>query len=140
MGDCRHTEAQYVGMVPHNPLSPVRTERCLQPNMYILSFALPEYPIEEDSLPKSDMVMGIPQHDGKGSLMIPDTPSIGVELKPDAHEKCPNKLHKVVTRPHGTGVCWISMRGLDIRSSNAGPHMFLGEKASYAELGSLVGQ
>jgi hypothetical protein len=53
-------------------------------------------PIGEDLTPKSDMVTGIPKHDGKGFLLILDTPGIGVELKPDELGKCPMKSREVV--------------------------------------------
>jgi galactonate dehydratase len=49
------------------------------------------------------MVTGIPQHDGKGFLLIPDTPGIGVELKSDAVRKCPMKPREVMTRLHVDG-------------------------------------
>ena len=60
-------EARHVGVVPHNPLSPVSTAACLQIAGLYPNFALQEYPIGEDRPPKSDMVAGIPQHDGRGS-------------------------------------------------------------------------
>ena len=60
-------------------------------------------PFGEDLPPKSDMVTGIAQHDGKGCLLIPDTPAIGVERKPDALAKCPMKPRKAVTRLHVDG-------------------------------------
>jgi galactonate dehydratase len=96
-------EARHVGVVPHNPLSPVSTAACLQIAACIPNFALQEYPIGEDQPPKSDMVRGIPKHDGKGFLIIPDTPGIGVELQPDAVSKCPMKPREVVTRLHADG-------------------------------------
>jgi galactonate dehydratase len=56
-------EARHVGVVPHNPLSPVSTAACLQVAACIPNFALQEYPIGEDRPPKSDMVSGIPRHE-----------------------------------------------------------------------------
>jgi galactonate dehydratase len=96
-------EARHVGVVPHNPLSPVSTAACLEVAACIPNFALQEYPIGEDRPPKSDMVTGIPRHDGHGFLLIPDMPGIGVELMPDAVEKCPAKPREVVTRLHVDG-------------------------------------
>jgi galactonate dehydratase len=96
-------EARHVGVVPHNPLSPVSTAACLQIAACIPNFALQEYPTGEDQPPKSDMVTGIPKHDGKGFLLIPDTPGIGVELKPDALRKCPVRPREVMTRLHVDG-------------------------------------
>jgi galactonate dehydratase len=76
---------------------------CLQIAACIPNFALQEYPIGEDQPPKSHMVTGIPRHDGKGVLLISDTPSIGVELQPEAVQKCPMKPREVVTRLHVDG-------------------------------------
>ncbi len=96
-------EARHVGVVPHNPLSPVSTAACLQIAACIPNFALQEYPTGEDIPPKSDMVTGIPKHDGKGFLVIPDTPGIGVVLKPGAVKKCPPRPREVTTRLHVDG-------------------------------------
>lgn len=96
-------EAHHVGVVPHNPLSPVSTAACLQIAATAPNFALQEYPIGEDIPPKSDMVEGTPQHDGNGYLIISDKPGIGLELKPDAIEKCPPTPREVETRLHFDG-------------------------------------
>ena len=96
-------EARHVGVVPHNPLSPVSTAACLQIAATAPNFALQEYPIGEDVPPKSDMVSGIAEHDGEGFLVISDAPGIGLELKPDAVEKCPERPREVVTRLHKDG-------------------------------------
>jgi galactonate dehydratase len=81
----------------------VSTAACLQIAACIPNFALQEYPTGEDRPPKSDMVTGIPQHDDQGFLLIPDTPGIGVELKPDALAKCPVRPREVLTRLHVDG-------------------------------------
>lgn len=96
-------EARHVGVVPHNPLSPVSTAACLQIAATAPNFALQEYPIGEDVPPKSNMVTGIAEHDGKGFLVISDEPGIGLELKEDAVEKCPETPREVVTRLHADG-------------------------------------
>jgi len=96
-------EAHHVGVVPHNPLSPVSTAACLQIAATAPNFALQEYPIGEDVAPKSDMVSGMAKHDGNGYLVISDAPGIGIELKPDAIEKCPPVPREVVTRLHADG-------------------------------------
>ncbi len=96
-------EARHVGVVPHNPLSPVSTAACLQIAATAPNFALQEYPIGEDVPPKSDMVTGIAEHDGSGYLVISDAPGIGLELKDDAVEKCPERPREVVTRLHADG-------------------------------------
>lgn len=77
-------EAHHVGVVPHNPLSPVSTAACLQIAACIPNFALQEYPIGEHEPPKSEIVLGAPEHDGEGYLRLPTTPGIGVELAPRA--------------------------------------------------------
>ncbi len=96
-------EARHAGVVPHNPLSPVSTAACLQIAATAPNFALQEYPIGEDIPPKSDMVDNTPQHDGNGYLMISDRPGIGIDLKPDAVEKCPPAPREVETRLHFDG-------------------------------------
>jgi galactonate dehydratase len=96
-------EAHHVGVVPHNPLSPVSTAACLQIAATAPNFALQEYPIGEDVPPKSDMVSGMAVHDGNGYLVISDAPGIGIELKPDAIEKCPPVPREVITRLHADG-------------------------------------
>lgn len=96
-------EARHVGVVPHNPLSPVSTAACLQIAATAPNFALQEYPIGEDIAPKTNMVSGMARHDGNGYLIISDAPGIGLELKPDAVENCPPKPTEVVTRLHADG-------------------------------------
>ena len=96
-------EARHVGVVPHNPLSPVSTAACLQIAATAPNFALQEYPIGEDTTPKSDMVTGMAKHDGKGYLIISDAPGIGMELKDDAVAKCPEVPREVRTRLHADG-------------------------------------
>ncbi len=91
-------EARHVGVVPHNPLSPVSTAACLQIAACIPNFALQEYPAGEELPPKSDLVSGIHLHDGEGYLLLSDRPGIGVELKPDAIEKCPPTPREIETR------------------------------------------
>jgi galactonate dehydratase len=96
-------EAHHVGVVPHNPLSPVSTAACLQLAACIPNFALQEYPIGEDVPPKSEIVKTTVKHDGEGFLIVPDTPGIGIELAPDAAEKHPYKMRWVGTRLHRDG-------------------------------------
>jgi galactonate dehydratase len=96
-------EAAHVGVVPHNPLSPVSTAACIQLAACIPNFALQEYPIGEYESPKKDIVNGAMVHDGKGYLLIPNDPGIGIELRPDAREKAPYKMRWVGTRLHVDG-------------------------------------
>ncbi len=96
-------EAHHVGVVPHNPLSPVSTAACLQLAACIPNFALQEYPIGEDVPPKSEIVKSTVRHDGEGFLIIPDGPGIGIELAPDAAQKHPYKMRWVGARLHRDG-------------------------------------
>jgi len=90
-------EAHYVGVVPHNPLSPVSTAACVQLAACIPNFALQEYPGGEDRPPKSEIVRGALKVEN-GFLMIPDAPGIGVELAEDARERFPFKPRGIATR------------------------------------------
>ncbi|MEE8363060.1 MAG: mandelate racemase/muconate lactonizing enzyme family protein [Dehalococcoidia bacterium] len=96
-------EAHHVGIVPHNPLSPVSTAACLQIAACIPNFALQEYPLGEGEPPKSDIVDGAAVHDGEGYLVLSERPGIGVELRPDAREKAPMRPREVTTRLHADG-------------------------------------
>ncbi len=95
-------EANGVGVVPHNPLGPVSTAACLQLAACIPNFALQEYPLGEDVLPKSEMVTPLLQREG-GYLRIPTGPGIGMALTPDAATRFPYKPRQVVTRLHEDG-------------------------------------
>ena len=95
-------EAHHVGVVPHNPLSPVSTAACLQLAACIPNFALQEYPLGEDRPPKSEIVTTPLRREG-GYLLIPDAPGIGIELAPDAAERHPYKPREVATRLHEDG-------------------------------------
>jgi galactonate dehydratase len=96
-------EAHHVGVVPHNPLSPVSTAACVQIAACIPNFALQEYPIGEHEPPKSEMVVGALEHDGHGFLVVPEKPGIGVELAEDAAERHPYRMRWVGTRLHADG-------------------------------------
>ena len=95
-------EAHYVGVVPHNPLSPVSTAACLQLAACIPNFALQEYPTGEHEPPKSEIVK-TPVRMEEGFLIIPDAPGIGIELAEDAQEKYPPVPREVETRLHVDG-------------------------------------
>ena len=90
-------EANYVGVVPHNPLGPVSTAACLQLAACIPNFALQEYPLGEDAPPKSEIVKQPLRREG-GYLIIPTTPGIGIELADDAADRHPYQPREVVTR------------------------------------------
>ena len=95
-------EAHHVGVVPHNPLSPVSTAACLQLAACIPNFALQEYPIGESVPPKSEIVKHAPRLES-GFLIVPDAPGIGVELAEDAAAKHPYKPRAFRTRLHVDG-------------------------------------
>ena len=90
-------EARHVGVVPHNPLSPVSTAACVQLAACIPNFALQEYPVGEDELPKSGIVKSALKLEN-GYLIVPDAPGLGVELAEDAQERFPFKPRQVHTR------------------------------------------
>jgi galactonate dehydratase len=95
-------EAHQVGVVPHNPLSPVSTAACLQLAACIPNFALQEYPLGEDRPPKSDIVVQAPRLEA-GYLMVPGAPGLGIELVEDAAERYPYRPRLVETRLHVDG-------------------------------------
>jgi galactonate dehydratase len=95
-------EARHVGVVPHNPLSPVSTAACVQLAACIPNFALQEYPSGEHESPKNEIVKGALKLEN-GFLIIPDAPGIGVELTEDAQEKYPPKPRSLTTRLHVDG-------------------------------------
>jgi len=95
-------EAYHVGVVPHNPLSPVSTAACLQLAACIPNFTIQEYPTGEDTAPKSEIVKSVVRLEG-GFLIIPDAPGIGIELAPDAARRYPPKPRPIGTRLHVDG-------------------------------------
>ena len=95
-------KAHYVGVVPHNPLSPVSTAACLQLAACIPNFALQEYPQGEHEPPKNEIVKS-PLQLEDGHLVIPDTPGIGIELVDDAQERYPPTPREVSTRLNADG-------------------------------------
>lgn len=95
-------EAHHVGVVPHNPLSPVSTAACLQLAACIPNFALQEYPGDPAS-PMADLVEPVIEHDGNGYLVIPTAPGIGVILNHDVLPRVPAVPREVVTRVRTDG-------------------------------------
>ena len=96
-------EANYVNVVPHNPLSPVSTAACIQLAACIPNFSIQEYPIGENIPPKSSLVKNSLELEN-GFIKIPDTPGIGIELSDDIQEKCPPvKYGQINTRRHFDG-------------------------------------
>ena len=95
-------EAHYVGVVPHNPLSPISTAACLQIAASIPNFAIQELPTGEHEPPKSEIVKTAVQVEN-GFLIVPDAPGIGVELADDAQERHPPTPREINTRLHLDG-------------------------------------
>ncbi len=90
-------EAHYVGVVPHNPLSPVSTAACVQLAACIPNFAIQELPTGEHEPPKSEIVKSALTCED-GLLIVPDAPGIGVELAEGAAERHPPTPRLVHTR------------------------------------------
>jgi len=88
-------ESFNIGVIPHNPLSPVSTAACVQLDACIPNFVLQEY-TGEDRPPKSLMVKK-PLKLEKGYILVPEEPGIGVELNDDFLAK-----HQWVPRPLDT--------------------------------------
>ena len=82
-------ESFHVGVIPHNPLSPVSTAACVQLDACIPNFILQEY-TGEDKPPKSE-VLKAPLVMDAGHLMVPTGPGIGVELNVEAVKAMPFK-------------------------------------------------
>lgn len=86
-----------VGVVPHNPLSPVSTAACVQLAASIPNFTIQEFPLGEDCAPKNLIVRSTLKLE-KGYLLLSDAPGIGVELAEDAEERCPYVPRQYVTK------------------------------------------
>ena len=103
-------EAHHVGVVPHNPLSPVCLTASLQLDACIPNFALQEYPTSEyiwenggnTELIGHDIVASTPTIID-GFIAIPDAPGLGIELTTDAREKFPPKPRSIQPRLHKDG-------------------------------------
>lgn len=75
-------EANYVSIVPHNPLGPVSTAACLQLDACVPNFLIQEFPSfyhlgSEDKMLKQSFQIQ------DGYIYIPDAPGIGIELVDD---------------------------------------------------------
>ena len=95
-------EAFGIGVVPHNPLSPVSTAACVQLAACIPNFTIQELPSMEDKPPKSEVVHSDVKYDGRGYLIIPETPGIGAALIGDS-TRFPFEPRPIVARLHIDG-------------------------------------
>lgn len=95
-------EAHGLGVVPHNPLSPVSTAACLQVAAAIPNLAIQEWPGAQERPPQSEIVLGLPKaHDG--FIPVPSAPGIGVTLAADAQRRFPPRKRPVIARLHADG-------------------------------------
>ena len=105
-------EANQIGIIPHNPLSPVATAACIQFDAATPNFTIQEYPDPDgpaaharfvfertgkSAFRASDIVNVMPEC-RDGFLVVPDAPGIGIELVEGVEEKFPFERRKVVTR------------------------------------------
>ena len=81
-------EADYVQLMPHNPLSCVLTAACVQLDASIHNFAIQEYQTHELEAPRRDLVQE-PIELRDGYLIVPDKPGIGIELNEEAFKHYP---------------------------------------------------
>ncbi len=80
-------EAFQVGVVPHNPLSPISTAVCVQLDACIPNAILQEYTGEGTAIGMGGdlrRVVKSPVKLERGYLIVPDSPGIGVEIDEDA--------------------------------------------------------
>jgi galactonate dehydratase len=85
-------EAAYVGMVPHNPCTPVMTAANLQLCAAVQNVPILEYTSNEDVPPKSVVVKEAPKF-VDGFLEVPMRPGLGVELNEEALARFPPVKH-----------------------------------------------
>ena len=99
-------EARHVGVVPHNPLSPVTTAASLQLAAAIPNFSIQEFPFRpgREEAPGHELVEESFEQDG-GYLRIPDRPGIGITLDEDALAEAENAYQPrdIETRLHEDG-------------------------------------
>ena len=81
-------EAKSVGVGPHNPLGAVLTAACGQLDAATHNIPVQEYPPDDDSGVKADLVQEPLKREG-GYLIVPDKPGIGVELNEEAFKHYP---------------------------------------------------
>lgn len=79
-------EANYVGIVPHNPLGPISTAACLQLDACIPNFLIQEFPSFYRAGSEDEM-MKTPFRIEDGYIYIPDGPGLGIELIDGIEEK-----------------------------------------------------
>lgn len=81
-------EANYVSIVPHNPLGPVSTAACLQLDASVPNFLIQEFPSfymegNESAMMRKPFIVE------DGYIVVPQEPGIGIELIDDITERFP---------------------------------------------------
>lgn len=87
-------EANYVGVVPHNPLGPVSTAACLQLDACIPNFTIQEFPSFYHQGGESRMTKE-PLAEENGYIIIPGGPGMGIELVENITELFPPKQRSI---------------------------------------------
>lgn len=86
-------EANYIGVVPHNPLSAVLTAACVHLDAATHNIPVQEYPYDDDKGVKRDLVKEPIRREG-GYLLLPTKPGLGIELNEEAFKKYPPKAYE----------------------------------------------
>ena len=86
-------EAEYVGVVPHNPLSAVLTAACVQLDAATHNIPVQEYPYSDNQGVKRDLVNEPLVREG-GFLLLPTAPGIGIEVNEEAVEHYPPRPYE----------------------------------------------
>lgn len=97
-------EANYVDVVPHNPLSPISTAACVQLSAAIPNLGIMEFPYRpEVGRAPNEAFVEDPLEYEDGFLEVPDRPGIGVELNDEVFERDEYVPRDVTTRLHEDG-------------------------------------
>ena len=94
-------ESYQVGVIPHNPLSPVSTAACVQLDACIPNMVLQEY-TGDDKPPKCEIVKNTLELQN-GYIRVPEVPGIGVELNHEALSRFPASQRPLDTPLHEDG-------------------------------------
>ncbi len=81
-------EANYVGVIPHNPMSAIATAACVHFDASIHNCPVQEYVGDEFEKPKIDLVQEPLKFDA-GYVIVPNKPGLGVELNIEALKHYP---------------------------------------------------
>lgn len=87
-------EANYVTIVPHNPLGPISTAACIQLAAAVPNFTILEFPSFYNNNSEAGMLVE-PFEVENGYIKVPDRPGIGIELVESLKEKFPPKQRSI---------------------------------------------